>query len=492
MDTSRLQAFLTSLAEISHWQFEIWERQEPIFTTAAGWPQPADREALVAKIMNEGMFQQINGENGRFLAGAPLGSESMHSGAIIAWNDNSRDSSPFDIAALASFLGGLTEIIDDGLTVRMELEKTTEELGRSFEDLYLYARITGWIKTMRFSAGMLDELINQVKDTLRVDLIFVYLAERGSEKKLIKTCGLNGKLRNRCDFVERLIGAIPETATVLTERYFVVNDSRSLPCFAELHGEPFRALTAMIQNNENFYGWFGVASFNVNKIFHRSELRLLSSIAEQIAVVITNTDLYRDREQFIIDMVKSLVSAIEAKDAYTRGHSERVSYYSMLMAQRLDLDDQQQTYLHWASILHDIGKIGISEHILNKTGRLTAEEYELVKIHPAKGCNILKPLEPLAGSLPGIVHHHERYDGSGYPDGLRGEEIPLLARIIAVADTFDALNSNRAYRLAKPHPEALDIVKSLAGKDLDPMLVLILEEILSQGEGTWLEERKAG
>ena len=161
---------------------------------------------------------------------------------------------------------------------------------------------------------------------------------------------------------------------------------------------------------------------------------------------------------------------------YTRGHSERVSTYCMLMGARIGLGKQEYEELKWSSILHDIGKIGIPESILNKKDRLTDAEFEIIKNHPVKGSKILKPIESLTGSLPGIIHHHERFDGSGYPNGLKGEEIPLPARIIAVADTFDAINFSRAYRGASVDKKVLDILEKSAGSQLDPRLVKVFKK----------------
>jgi HD-GYP domain-containing protein (c-di-GMP phosphodiesterase class II) len=238
-----------------------------------------------------------------------------------------------------------------------------------------------------------------------------------------------------------------------------------------------------MRHNDNVYGWLGLVSFNLKEIFRRSELRLLSSMAEQLAVVMANTDLYQDLERFVINVVKSLVYAIEAKDVYTRGHSERVNRYTMLMAEHLQLDEEQKKVLYWASILHDVGKIGIPEAILNKPGPLNDDEYRVIKSHPEKGYDILQPLEQLASSLPGILHHHERYDGGGYPHGVKGEEIPLLARIIAVADTFDAITSDRAYRKGKTAKEALTIIEKVAGTQLDPHLVEVFVDVLNEDLG---------
>jgi energy-coupling factor transport system substrate-specific component len=149
----------------------------------------------------------------------------------------------------------------------------------------------------------------------------------------------------------------------------------------------------------------------------------------------------------------------------------------MRLAKHLGLKGKAYDELRWASILHDIGKIGIPGEILNKPSRLTDEEYDIVKEHPSKGFEILSPVSQLGGSLKGILHHHERVDGKGYPSGLKGEKIPFNSRIIAVADTYDAISSSRAYRPSKSSDEAMAIVKEVSGSQLDPQVVAALVEI---------------
>jgi HD-GYP domain-containing protein (c-di-GMP phosphodiesterase class II) len=136
--------------------------------------------------------------------------------------------------------------------------------------------------------------------------------------------------------------------------------------------------------------------------------------------------------------------------------------------------------LKWASLLHDIGKIGIPENVLNKPGKLTADEYELIKKHPMKGKTILEPIQHLSRSLPAVTYHHERYNGTGYPKGLKGEQIPLAARIIAVADTFDAITSSRSYRKPKSAREAMLVLDQVSGTQLDARLVNIFKSVYGQ------------
>lgn len=169
--------------------------------------------------------------------------------------------------------------------------------------------------------------------------------------------------------------------------------------------------------------------------------------------------------------VKSLIAAVDAKDPYTRGHSERVHIAATLLGDAVGLDPGARADLYWGSLLHDVGKIGAPDHILKKPGKLTAEEYRVMQEHPARGDEMLVPLAWLAGARRGVRHHHERVDGAGYPDGLAGESIPLIARLIAVADTFDAVTSRRAYRGERGLERALDVLEEAAGTQLDPALV---------------------
>jgi len=180
--------------------------------------------------------------------------------------------------------------------------------------------------------------------------------------------------------------------------------------------------------------------------------------------------------------IQMLAGAVDEKDPYTRGHSDRVTRYSLLIAKEMNQPASFMEILQVSAQLHDVGKIGIEDHILKKPGALTEEEFEVMKTHTTKGANILRPVTQLAEMLPGIELHHEALDGRGYPYGLKGDQIPLLARVIAVADTFDALTTNRPYQQAHTPDQALGIIKNLAGKRLDPAAVAALLSVYERGE----------
>jgi HD-GYP domain-containing protein (c-di-GMP phosphodiesterase class II) len=196
-------------------------------------------------------------------------------------------------------------------------------------------------------------------------------------------------------------------------------------------------------------------------------------------------DLKRAAEEnraLFMGSIQMLAGAVDEKDPYTRGHSDRVTRYSLLIAKEMALPATFMETLQISAQLHDVGKIGIEDHILKKPGALTAEEFEVMKTHTTKGANILRPVTQLAEMLPGIELHHEALDGRGYPYGLEGDQIPLLARVIAVADTFDALTTNRPYQQAHSPEQAFQIISNLAGKRLDPVAVAALKAVYARGE----------
>ena len=180
---------------------------------------------------------------------------------------------------------------------------------------------------------------------------------------------------------------------------------------------------------------------------------------------------YQYIKDLLVGLTRSLTAAIDAKDAYTFGHSERVAHTAVELGRALGLQEDELGDIHLAGLLHDIGKIGIRDEVLTKNGPLTTDEFKHIQQHVVIGHRILADLHAISHLLPGVLYHHERFDGGGYPEGLKGDAIPLLARILAVADSFDAMNTTRPYRLAMP-PERVDaILRQGAGIQWDPLVI---------------------
>ncbi|MCK4241537.1 MAG: HD-GYP domain-containing protein, partial [Candidatus Atribacteria bacterium] len=221
----------------------------------------------------------------------------------------------------------------------------------------------------------------------------------------------------------------------------------------------------------------GVISLD-NASFTTDIINLLRSFSEQTAVAINNARLYQKIQDSYFEIVKALAQAIEAKDPYTHGHSERVMKYSLAIAPRFGLSKEEKDLLRYAAILHDIGKIGVRGIILNNSDGLTVGEYDEVKKHTIIGENIIQPIELLQSIRPLIRHHHEWYNGKGYPDGLSKEDIPLGARILAVVDAYDAMKSDRPYRKALTEEITIQELKRGSGSQFDPQVVEVFLEIL--------------
>lgn len=215
------------------------------------------------------------------------------------------------------------------------------------------------------------------------------------------------------------------------------------------------------------------------KAFDGEDEFILKFLAEKATLNIENIALYDNIRQSFMATLMALVSAIEAKDPYTQQHSSRVTEYASAIALRMGCSREDLQRIASAAPLHDIGKIGVSDSVLNKPGRLTDEEFKHIQIHPLTGVNIVSPLGLDPEEIAVIRNHHERWDGRGYPDRLRGQDIPKLARILAVADSFDAMNSDRAYRKALPPPVCIRELKNGTGTQFDPAVVETALEVLS-------------
>jgi HD-GYP domain-containing protein (c-di-GMP phosphodiesterase class II) len=221
--------------------------------------------------------------------------------------------------------------------------------------------------------------------------------------------------------------------------------------------------------------------------FNEDDLRLADALAATVSASIECAQLLEKQREMFVQTVTALAQAVEMRDPYTGGHTLRVTEYALMLADAIALPPEKRRILEIGTPLHDIGKIGIDDHILRKAGPLTPEEFEIMKSHTIKGTAILETLPDLKPYIPIVRHHHERWDGKGYPDGLKGEEIDLLPRIVALADAFDAMTSNRPYRPGMPADLAFQQIRKHAGTQFDPHLADVFLKLRPQIlEKMWL------
>ncbi len=244
------------------------------------------------------------------------------------------------------------------------------------------------------------------------------------------------------------------------------------------------ALCVPLVSSEGTIGSITIGSSDPAFRFNSDDVRLLSTIANHVTIAVGNIELFASLQEAYLATVRSLAAAVDAKDSYTHGHSDHVAAYSTLIAERMGLSHEQKIALEMAAYLHDIGKIGVAEEILLKPGRLSDDEMEQMRHHPLIGANILKPVAFPWAIAPVVRHHHEAWDGSGYPAGLSGEEIPLLARILTVADSYEAMTADRPYRQGMSVDDAIAELRACAGAQFDPGVVEAFFDTVTGSEST--------
>ncbi|MHB0975780.1 MAG: HD domain-containing phosphohydrolase [Candidatus Aquicultorales bacterium] len=317
--------------------------------------------------------------------------------------------------------------------------------------------------------GMLGELIRRIVAKMGLNSGSIFIMNDSTQELEAKAAwGFDGDQELRLRAGEGLCGLV-----FSEKRPVYVMDAENDPRITSPRVKRKKIKSMMgvpLKVGERVIGALHVDSLDVHR-FTQEETRLLEAMAQRAALVIENANLYDKLRGSYLSTVMSLTEAVEAKDTHTRGHSEEVAVIAKALAGKLSGSAEFMDELYYAGLLHDVGKIGTPGAILTKPGPLTKEEYEMVKLHPVKGYEIVKPVEGLNGIRRFVLMHHERFDGLGYPHGIGGEEIPFGARIIAVADAFQAMISDRPYRAALTIDKAIEEVKKCKGTQFDPEVV---------------------
>jgi len=329
---------------------------------------------------------------------------------------------------------------------------------------------------------LLDNLLDIIMESIPASRGFVFLIQRDSGALMPYARRPIGIAQGADDGEIVVSQTIIQTAVrnktsiissdALVDERFI--HSRSV---AALHVRS--AMCAPLVSRNGVLGLVYVDSHKAN-VFARRDLALFSALALKVAIAVDNARLYDDLRGLFYNTVETLVRTIQAKDQYTAGHSTRVSRYALMIADKLGLATKEKHQLYLAAMLHDIGKIGVPDDLLNRPGKLSKAEMERVRSHVQVGASMIEMLGEMHAIVPLIRHHHECYDGSGYPDGLKGEQIPLVSRIIAVADMYDAMTSDRPYRKRRSHQAAVDEILAASGVQIDPRVTNAFLEVLKE------------
>ncbi|SHI59272.1 HDIG domain-containing protein [Malonomonas rubra DSM 5091] len=261
-----------------------------------------------------------------------------------------------------------------------------------------------------------------------------------------------------------------------------IEDAREFSRMSKLGFARDTVICAPLFTQDEVIGTITIANRRDESLFYEEDLEILSTIAAQASVAIKNARLYEEQQSTYLSTVQALVSAIEASDPYTRGHSERVTRYSVALAHKLNLNESAFRDLEQAAILHDIGKIGIDDSLLHKVETLSLDDVDRLRQHPLIGMRILEPIHFMARVREVIGQHHERFDGSGYPLGITGQHLLLESRILAVADSFDAMTSDRPYRNAMPTSVAISEIEANSGTQFDPEVAKAFVELVKTNQ----------
>ncbi|WP_254513361.1 HD-GYP domain-containing protein [Anatilimnocola floriformis] len=354
-----------------------------------------------------------------------------------------------------------------------EVEKLSNSLASTYEEICLLHGVTQNLRISRDEEELATLITNWILDCLptrgaAIQLLPVakegnitYKARTQSTFITAGNCPLDDKrFRQLVEYLRLEAGCAPLVLnTNITGRA-----DWPFPEIREL-------IIAPMSDGTRLFGWLTVCNHNAGEEFGTVEASLLNSVGAMLGIHSGNRDLYREQAEFLASVVRALTSAIDAKDPYTCGHSDRVARISVRLAKEMGCSTETLHTLYMSGLLHDIGKIGIDDAVLRKPGKLTDAEFEHIKEHPELGYRILADIKQLADVLPAVLHHHEQWDGGGYPFKLNGDQTPQIARIVAVADAFDAMSSDRPYRKGLPFERVDQIFKEGAGKQWDPQVI---------------------
>ena len=383
----------------------------------------------------------------------------------------------------AEMLRLLAEKFQAETKAEKQIEKVSTELAQTYEELVLLHRLSTNMKVTEADSNFLQMACDSLTEIVYVEGIAILLEKTIDDAQQWVIAAGSGLIDIdeqtaailHCRLAEE-IGrgkeALLDSEVDSAFKYEWPDRMKNIiavPLFGKEKVEPHFAGTS--QNGNRIMGLMVAVNRIGKQDFDSTDIKLFNSVAGGCAVFIENGRLFKDLKELFIGSLKALTSSIDAKDKYTHGHSERVAYISRWIAERIcdeePLEEEQIHRIYLAGLLHDIGKIGIDESVLRKDGKLTDQEFACIRKHPSIGAGILREIKQMRDIVPGVLSHHERIDGRGYPDRLTGDQIPLIGKIVQLADSFDAMTSKRTYRDAMSVEKALEEIEKGLGTQFD-------------------------
>jgi HD-GYP domain-containing protein (c-di-GMP phosphodiesterase class II) len=396
------------------------------------------------------------------------------------------------ITALKQILNQLASSFLAEAKARNQIEMISTELSQMYEELVLLHKLSANMKVTESHCNYLQMACDSLTDIVSVEGIAVLVEKQVDDHRQLAIAAGAGLIdidwHSAAVIQDRLEQELDKGNEALLDsevdspfRYHWPDNIRNVIAVPLIGKEKTPTLPSGIKgHNHNIIGLMVAINRIGRADFDSIDAKLFNSVANGCAVFIENGRLFNDLKELFVGSLKALTNSIDAKDPYTRGHSERVAFISKWIAEQAavveGLDQEQIHKIYLAGLLHDIGKMGVDEAVLRKQGRLTDEEFARIKEHPAIGAGILGGIKQMLDIVPGVLSHHERCDGKGYPNGLKSEQIPLIAKILSLADSFDAMTSKRTYREALSLEQALEEIKEGLGTQFDEKIgTLFLE-----------------
>ena len=371
------------------------------------------------------------------------------------------------------------KLLSEKFTVAIENIKLHTDMERRIKELSNLIKAAEIVNSSLEIDEILNSILKIISKEIRSKYSFLFIIEKKRlVPKISRGISLSEIQKNSFSTDQGVLGWV-----VQNRKPLIIDDYEKEAYF--YHSKEFvnlapRTLLIVPLEVENKVVSILTLCDTIDKPFYtKDNLEFVSALANSTSLAIKNSYLYKSLHQSFLDTITALIKLIDAKDKYTSGHSQRVTEYSLLIAEKLNLSKEEIEMIKFCGLIHDIGKIGINESILRKPSKLTEKEWAIIKTHPVIGEGVVKHINFLKKGLPIIRHHHEQYDGKGYPDGLKGEKIPLLARIVTIADAFDAMTSDRPYRRTFSPQEAIKKLKEDAGTKFDPQIVKIFIDALN-------------